>query len=170
MIWDNGGCLNVIDAIGYPNVAPGGNTQGLRMLNQGTNDACLMFHDDQYRGMKWSLDTKGDEEGDSYYNEPSPDYFKLLYRGGKGLEPVGYGFRSIEAIVKGAVRVNEADGGLEGQREVVREIDAEGIIATPANSAYNELVVEAGRMSILNDGRPAVIEYGDRPHVHFKDT
>ena len=170
VIWDNGGCLNVIDAIGYPNVAPGGNTQGLRMLNQGTNDACLMFHDDQYRGMKWSLDTKGDEEGDSYYNEPSPDYFKLLYRGGKGLEPVGYGFRSIEAIVKGAVRVNEADGGLEGQREVVREIDAEGIIATPANSAYNELVVEAGRMSILNDGRPAVIEYGDRPHVHFKDT
>ena len=39
-------------------------------------------------------------------------------------------------------------------------------MATPANSAYNELVIEAGRMSVLNGGREVAIEFGDRPHVH----
>ena len=42
------------------------------------------------------------------------------------------------------------------------------LYATPANSAYNELVIEAGRMSITNDARQVVIEYGDDAHVHFK--
>ena len=32
----------------------------------------------------------------------------------------------------------------------------EGILATPANSAYNELVIEAGRLSIRNEGRAVV--------------
>jgi hypothetical protein len=39
------------------------------------------------------------------------------------------------------------------------------VLATPANSRYNELVVEAGRLSILNEGREARIEYGGEPHV-----
>jgi len=30
-------------------------------------------------------------------------------------------------------------------------------MATPANSAYNELVIEAGRLSILNGGREVLI-------------
>jgi hypothetical protein len=30
-------------------------------------------------------------------------------------------------------------------------------------------VIEAGRRSILNGGRPVVIEYGDRPQVRFKE-
>ena len=34
-----------------------------------------------------------------------------------------------------------------------RKFLAAGIMATPANSSYNELVVEAGRESILNGGR-----------------
>jgi hypothetical protein len=38
-------------------------------------------------------------------------------------------------------------------------------MATPANSSYNELVVEAGRKSILDGGREMRIEYGDKPHV-----
>ena len=41
-------------------------------------------------------------------------------------------------------------------------------MATPANSSYNELVVEAGRMSILNGGREVAIEYGSTPGVKFK--
>ena len=32
------------------------------------------------------------------------------------------------------------------------QIDAEGIAATPANSHYNEQLIEAARQSILNGG------------------
>ena len=42
---------------------------------------------------------------------------------------------------------------------MLREIDALGIMATPANSSYNELVIEAGRQSILNGGREVTIKY-----------
>ena len=42
---------------------------------------------------------------------------------------------------------------------------AAGIMATPANSAYNELVIEAGRLSILNSGREVVIHYGENARV-----
>ena len=166
VIWDNGASLNVLDAMGYPNVAPGGNAQGLKMFNQGANDACLVFHDDQFRGVKYSFENKVDGK---YYHEPSPDYFKLLYRGGKGLEPVGYGYRSIETLVKAAARVEAGGDDAAARRALIKEIDAEGILATPANSSYNELVIEAGRMSILNGGRPAVIEYGDAPGVRIKE-
>jgi len=48
---------------------------------------------------------------------------------------------------------------------LLREIDDAGIMATPANSSYNELVIEAGRQSILNGGREVRIEYGEKPHV-----
>ena len=166
VIWSNGGCLSVIDAMGYPNVAPGGNMQGLKMLCQGDNDACLLFHDDQFRGVKYSYNEPVDGKP---YHEPSPDYFKLLYRGGKGLEPVGYGYRSIEHLVKAALRVEAAGDDLAARQEILRQIDGEGVLATPANSAYNELVIEAGRLSILNDARPAIIEYGDNPSVRLKE-
>lgn len=166
VLWSNGASLNVIDAMGYPNIAPGGNMQGLKMLCQGTNDACLLSHEDQYRGVKYSYNEASD---DKYYHEPSPDYFKLLYRGGKGLEPVGYGYRSIESLVRTVHRVQEAGDALDARQAVIREIDGEGVIATPANSSYNELVIEAGRLSIMNNARPAVIEYGDNPRVYLKD-
>jgi len=42
------------------------------------------------------------------------------------------------------------------------------VVATPANSYYNELVMEAGRLSITNGGKPVVIEYGKEPKVRFK--
>jgi hypothetical protein len=41
----------------------------------------------------------------------------------------------------------------------------EGVLATPANSRYNELVMEAGRLSILNGARTAEIRYGPEPSV-----
>jgi hypothetical protein len=134
------------------------------MFCKGPNDGCLVLHDDQYRGVK--INTVKPSDGRTY-QEPSPDYLRLVYRGGQGLEPVGYGYRSIEALVKAALRV-EAGKGLAARRKIIREMDAEGVLATPANSAYNELVIEAGRMSILNAARPVVIEYGKRPGVKFK--
>jgi D-galacturonate reductase len=165
VIWNNGGCLNVIDAMGYPDNAPGGNMQGMKMLCQGETDACLMFHDDQYRGLKYGYDKPVDGK---LYHEPSPDYFKLLYRGGKSMTAVGYGYRSIEALVLACSRVDEGCD-LAARQAIIKEIDGEGILATPANSSYNELVIEAGRLSIMNNGHPAIIEYGDNPHARLKD-
>jgi len=81
------------------------------------------------------------------FSEPSPDYFQYVDLGGPGLTPVGYGYRSIEAIVSAALRVNS-----EGTA-VLEEIDQAGILATPANSAHNERVIEAARESIQNGGR-----------------
>ena len=54
------------------------------------------------------------------------------------------------------------------RREFIRAVDHKGLIATPANSYINELVVEAARLSILNDGEMAQINYGDRPHVKLR--
>ena len=54
------------------------------------------------------------------------------------------------------------------RQEMIRDIDKKGIIATPANSFINELVVEAARISILNDGDIVNIEYGQTPHVKLR--
>ena len=173
VIWENGASLALINGMGYPNAGAGGNSQGLWLFTQGEDEGGLIFHDDQYRGVKHSYVKKGDFVGDSYHNEPSPDYLKLLERGGEGLTPVGYGFRSIEGLITSIERIESyalSNGDtIEKRQEMIKKIDDEGIIATPANSSFNELVIEAGRMSILNDGRAVVIEYGDNPTVKFKE-
>ncbi len=175
VVWENGAVLSTLNGMGYPNVAPGGNSQGMTLFCRGENDGALVVHDDQFRGVKHSYTVKGEAEGESYYNEVSPDYFKLLDMGGKAMTPVGYGHRSVENIIRAAIRTEAAAGGktgdeaLQARREMIEAIDKEGVIATPANSSYNELVIEAGRMSITSGGRPVVIEYGDSPHVHFRD-
>lgn len=176
VIWENGAALSVLNGMGYPNVGPGGNSQGIWLFMQGKTDGGLMFHDDQFRGVKHSYTTKGGDPGATCYNEPSPDYFKLIERGGEGLTPVGYGFRSIEGIVNAVHSVEESGVGLPPEKslekrcQMIRKIDRQGIIATPANSAFNELVIEAGRMSILSGGRDVIIEYGINPHVRFKES
>jgi hypothetical protein len=103
------------------------------------------------------------------YAEPSTDYFQYLDLGGPGLVPVGYGFRSVEHIVGNCIRVESAtenarDGLAERQR-LLKEIDAAGIMATPANSSYNELVLEAGRESIMHGGRLVEIRHRDESRV-----
>ena len=172
--WENGAIFDVINGLGYPNAAAGGNMQGLQMFFEGKQDGGYLEHQDQFRGVKHSYVVLDDEPGASLYNEPNPHYFRLLSRGGDFLTPVGYGYESIEAIILGAMRVNEAAADASGnaatalRRSAIAKIDEEGIIATPANSSYNELVVEAARLSILNDGRKAVIEYGGTPRARLK--
>jgi len=61
VIWENGASLSVVDAIGYPNAAAGGNAQGLTMWCQGDKDATLLVHSDQYRGIKCSYNGAGDQ-------------------------------------------------------------------------------------------------------------
>ena len=109
----------------------------------------------------------GSGPGGAHFNYVSPDFFRLVPWEGEGLRPVGYGYDSIEALLNAVQRV-EAAGSREARRDVLREIDDLGILATPSNSATNELVVEAGRLSILHDGRPARIDYdGAVPRVHL---
>jgi hypothetical protein len=57
---------------------------------------------------------------------------------------------------------------VEDRRSIIRQIDEEAILATPANSRYNEMVIEAGRLSVTNFGREAVIHYGDAPGVKLR--
>jgi predicted dehydrogenase len=135
VIWNNGAALNLQNALGFPDGAPGSNTQGLTMYCSGKNGGAWLHHSDQYRGLQYAY-------VDGTYSEPSPDYFQYVDLGGPGLTPVGYGYRSIAALVKACITDERPD-----------------VIATPANSRYNELVIEAGRLSILNGGREAVIDY-----------
>ncbi len=165
VIWENGACLNVQNALGYPNAGPGGNMQGIRMLFKGPKDAGYLEHQDQYRGVKHSYITA--PKGQTLYNEPSPDYLQMIEYSGKGLEPVGYGYRSIRNLVNATLKVQQA-GDLEKRRQIIKEIDNAGLLATPANSAFNELVMEAGRMSITHDSAPVKITYGDDPKVSLE--
>jgi predicted dehydrogenase len=152
VVWSNGACLNVQNALGFPDVAPGTNTQSLVMYCRGEKDGALIAHSDQYRGLKYSYTSCGNDPGATIYAEPSPDYFQYVDLGGPGLAPVGYGYRSVEYILETAMRVDAA-GGLAERQALLREIDAAGVMATPANSSYNEQVIEAARESILNGGR-----------------
>jgi D-galacturonate reductase len=150
VIWSNGGCLNVQNALGFPDGAPGSNTQGITMYCSGSNGGAWLAHSDQYRGLQYAY-------VDGAYSEPSPDYFQYVDLGGPGLVPVGYGYRSIYRIVEACLRVESAPPGV--RLEALEDLDRRGIIATPGNSRYNELVIEAGRLSIFNSGREAVIDY-----------
>jgi D-galacturonate reductase len=133
VVWSNGGCLNVQNALGYPDHGPGGNVQGLTMWC----DQSFLRHSDQYRGVEHCTL--------SGYSEPSPDYMQMVEWSGGGQRPVGYGYRSIEAVV-------EAATAIETGLQTIEEIDRAGLIATPANSRYNERVIEAGRKSLLAGG------------------
>ncbi|SPE28520.1 hypothetical protein SBA3_1450012 [Candidatus Sulfopaludibacter sp. SbA3] len=161
VIWNNGACLNVQNALGFPDVAPGGNTQGLTLYCKGENDGALIAHSDQYRGLKYSYTHKSGDPGATLYTEPSPDYFQYVDVGGKGLAPVGYGYRSVEYIIQTCLRVEAECSTLALRQSLLREIDKAGIMATPANSGYNELVIEAARESILNGGK--LVEIRETP-------
>jgi len=129
VMWSNGACLNVQNALGFADAAPGTNTQGLTMYCSGNGHGALIAHSDQYRGLKYSY-------ANGTYAEPSPDYFQYVEWNGPGLKPVGYGYRSIEVLV-----------GACG-----RDAGEQDLIATPANSSYNEAVIEAARESLKRNG------------------
>jgi D-galacturonate reductase len=158
VIWSNGACLNVQNALTFPDAAPGTNTQSLTMYCKGDNQGALIAHSDQYRGLKYAYTRRPDSPGATQYAEPSPDYFQYVDLGGKGRTPVGYGYRSIEYIIGECLRIEREAADLAARQALLREIDAAGVMATPANSSYNEQVIEAGRESILNGGRLVAID------------
>ena len=167
VIWENGGCLNVTDVMGYPDEGPGGNFQGIRMYCAGDNKSAMLVHNDQHRGIEHCTLEKGSEPGDTIYSQPSPDYFKYIDLGGEGLVPVGYGYRSIEFIINNICKC--AGLALSERQALIQQFDDDGVMATPKNSAYNELVMEAGRLSIANEGREVEIAYGADAGVKLKE-
>jgi len=171
VVWENGAVLSVTDGLGYPDKGAGMNDQCLVLYCEGDDCGAVLKHDDQYRGVQQGY---VDDASGAHFRFISPDYFKLVPYEGQGLKPVGYGFESIEALALAAMRTNAAGEGLEGKsaldarRKCLAEIDGRGLLATPANSSINELVTEAARLSIVRDGMPAVIEYGDSPAVRLR--
>jgi len=168
VVWENGAVLSVLNGLGYPDQGAGTNDQGLCLFCEGPNCGGLVRHDDQFRGVSHGY---VDATSGAMFRFVSPDYFRLVPWEGDGLRPVGYGYDSIEALVDAARRVNAAASGsaageaLAQRQRVLAEIDARGILATPANSFINELVTEAARLSIANSGRQVRIDYTGAPHV-----
>ncbi|MBN1393878.1 MAG: Gfo/Idh/MocA family oxidoreductase [Pirellulales bacterium] len=162
VVWENGAVLSVLNGLGYPDAGAGTNDQGLCMFCEGDDCGGIIRHDDQYRGVSHGY---ADGRQPTAFRFVSPDYFRLVPWQGEGRKPVGYGYESVEALVETARSVNNAGDDPVKRREALAEIDRRGILATPANSFINELVVEAARLSILQDGRPARIEYEPEPRV-----
>ena len=54
------------------------------------------------------------------------------------------------------------------RQAIIKDIDSQGLIATPASSKINELVTEAARLSIQNDGSYVKIMYGSNPRVELR--
>ena len=171
--FENGAILSVTNGLGYPDQAAGSNEQCLQMYFEGSGQTGMINHDDQFRGVEHAyLEEIG--SGDSRFSYINPDFMKLVPWEGPGYKPVGYGFESVAASVGMAHQIEQAGHGktdpvsIEKRRDILREIDEKGIIATPGNSSVNELVVEAARLSILNEGRYVQIEYGADPGVSLR--
>lgn len=161
IIWENGACLNVQNSLSFPDAAPGPNTQGMTLYFSGKGNGALLDHSDQYRGVAYSHTETLEGPGGTRYSEPSPDYFLYQDLGGAGLTPGGYGVRSVEYIVGEALRIEREAANLEERRRLLAEIDARGIMATPANSRYNEAVCEAARQSIRSGGETVELSRRD---------
>ncbi|MCC7517816.1 MAG: Gfo/Idh/MocA family oxidoreductase [Verrucomicrobiae bacterium] len=166
--FENGAILSVTNGLGYPDQGSGGNEQCLTMFCEGGDCGGIIKHDDQFRGVTHAY---VEDRGGKHHHFINPDFFRFVPWEGPGYKPVGYGPDSVAAILGMAQRIEAETSGLEPsaalarRRELLREADRRGIIATPANSAINELVVEAARLSILADGLPVAIEYGVAPRV-----
>ena len=160
--YENGALLTVTDGLGYPDDAAGSNDQGMIMYCEGANRSGMIHHDDHERGIRYAF---LEPSGATRYRYVSPDYFRLVPWEGTGAKPVGYGYDSVAASLQTMQRIEATCKSLASRQKMIREIDDAGIIATPANSFINELVVEAARQSILADGALVKIHYGKNPHV-----
>ncbi len=171
--FENGAILNVTDGLGYPDDGAGSNDQSLVMYCEGDDKGGLIKQNDQFRGVSYSY-TKAIGLAGKYFGFINPDFFQLVPWNGEGYEPIGYGVESVQATIKQSVQIErevaqlDAEESLKKRQQIIKDVDSKGLIATPANSYINELVVEAARKSILEDGRAVVIEYGNNPTVKFK--
>jgi hypothetical protein len=171
--YENGAILSVTDGLGYPDEGSGSNEQCLTMFCEGEGQTGMIKHDDQFRGVTLSY-LEGLGPGGTKHNYVSPDFYRLVPWEGQGYKPIGYGFDSVAAIVnaitslEGEVNGMDEASSLQRRRDILSSIDAKGLIATPNNSFINELVVEAARISIVNDGAWVDISYPPKPQVKLR--
>jgi hypothetical protein len=170
--YENQALLSVTAGLGYPNDAAGSNDQGLLMYCEGRGASGMIQHIDNDRGVRYSF-LEGIGCGGSKYNYVSPDFYRVVPWEGPGFKPVGYGYDSVAANLETMGRIEAAVAGLapseslDRRRQMIAEVDRQGILATPANSYINELVVEATRLSIQRDGVWIPIDYQPHPHVRL---
>jgi predicted dehydrogenase len=164
--YENGALLNVSNGLGYPDAGSGSNEQCLTMYCEGENRTGMIKHDDQFRGVTHCY-LEGLGFGGTEHNFVNPDFYRLVPWEGVGYKPVGYGYESVAATINMIHHIEATCSTLEQRQAVIREVDEKGIIATPANSGVNELVMEAARLSILHDGDAARIIYGEHPRVEL---
>jgi len=169
VIFENGGILSVNNGLGYPDDSAGGNDQGLVMYFEGKDCSGLLAHDDHMRGVEYGF-AANQKKRFQYIN---PDFYRVVPWEGNGLKPIGYGFESVAATITTASRIEaKVDAGgdaLAIRQQAILEADEKGLIATPKNSSYNELVQEAARLSILNGGDVALIDCsGAKPVIKLK--
>jgi len=127
---------------------------------------------DQFRGVEYAY-TKGRGPADKIFHYVNPDFFQLIPWEGEGLKPIGYGVDSVSATIKTICSIEaDVDNNPEQANEIrsgkKAEVNKKGLIATPENSYINELVHEAARASILNDGDMVYIDYEPKPRIRLK--
>ncbi len=164
--FENGSLLTVTTGLGYPDDGAGSNDQGMVMYCEGEDCGGMIKHNDQFRGVSHSyVDNIG--VAGSKFNFVNPDFFRFIPWEGDGYKPEGYGYESVAAnitSIAGIENSNNSDN-MESRQKAIKKIDQKGIIATPANSFINELVVEAARESIEYNGKSVKIIYGEHPHI-----
>ncbi|HOV33316.1 MAG TPA: Gfo/Idh/MocA family oxidoreductase [Candidatus Hydrogenedens sp.] len=154
--YENGGILSVINGLGYPDMGGGSNQQGLEMYFENPDCTATLRHDDQFRGVSYCINEKLSQPRKKFYTI-NTDYFQLVPWNGPGFRPVGYGYTSIEELLNCVLKIDRIED--RGKRlEEIKNIDELGIIATPNNSYYNELINELARKSIQENGKPYSIE------------
>ena len=169
--FENGALMSVTCGLGYPDQGAGGNEQGLSMFFEGTDCAGVLKHNDQFRGAEYGFLTR-QGPGQKHFHYINPDFMQMTPHEGPGFKPVGYGPESVQAnlLAMAAIeaRAARSDHPESARKDAAAEISRRGLIATPGNSYYNELVHEAARASIQADGDPVFIEYGPEPCIRPK--
>ena len=169
--FENGALMSVTCGLGYPDQGAGPNEQGLSMFFEGENRAGVLKHNDQFRGAEYGfLEPQG--PGKKLFHYINPDFMQWAPHDGPGFKPIGYGPDSVQANILAMARIEAAAAQSpdppRARREAVAAVNERGLIATPANSFYNELVHEAARASILADGEPFCVDYEPEPRVRAK--
>lgn len=170
--FENGALLSVTNGLGYPDDGAGSNEQGLSMFFEGNAKGAVLRHNDQFRGVEYSF-IKGRGPAHKLFHYINPDFFQLVPWEEQGYKPIGYGPDSVMTHIKYIGRIEarvekDPHNGHAVRHRAIEEADRKGLLATPHNSYINELVHEAARLSILNDGDVALIEYRPQPAVRLK--
>lgn len=172
--FENGALLSVTDGLGYPDEGAGPNEQGLSMFFEGNQKGATLKHNDQFRGVEYSF-IKGRGSANKLFHYINPDFFQLIPWEGEGYKPIGYGPDSVMTHIKYMSQIEarvaeDPNNAYSVRLEAKEKANQKGLMATPENSYINELVHEAARLSILNDGDMAMIEYEPEPHVRLRHS